>query len=127
MMIEQLDLLNIADKIMEAEKLDFIDIQFKQVRGGGRARYRTRKITIPVWVLDRAEEYQIYYVIHELSHFINYDKNNGYGHNEDLKRIEQRILKEYNITIIYSRAYPKWLCNTQGEKTCDKVGMPLTK
>jgi predicted SprT family Zn-dependent metalloprotease len=126
MITDQLDLLTIADKVIEKEKLNYIDVQFKQVLRG-RARYGTRKITIPLWLLERAKEYQIFYIIHEVSHFINYDTKGYTGHDNNLKRIEQKILKEYHIYIKYAKAYPKWLCNAQGEKICDNFGHYLTK
>jgi hypothetical protein len=126
MVAYELELHTIADKIIEQEQLEDIDIQFKNTHSGS-AKYYTRKITIPFWIFDTVWEYQIYYMIHELSHFINYDKFNGFGHTPKFKEIEQALLKEYNIYIKYAKAYPKYLYNGTGEIICGKLGDTLDK
>jgi len=61
------------------------------------------KITIPNWIFAQADEFQTYYVVHELCHCI-------YGDHKTLfKNLEKSILAEWGIEIEYSRAYPKRL------------------
>ena len=116
------ELLKIAEKTIADNELDNIEIQFKQVLRG-RARAETRKITIPIWAIQGRKEYGIYYIIHELTHFITY-KNFGFdgSHCELFKKIETAILKKYNIKPIYSKAYPKYLEDLQGNKLCSRYG-----
>ena len=108
------ELKNLATVITKKQGIKSIKIQFKNTLKG-RARLRTRSITIPTWVFKYAKEYQYYYMIHELTHFIERDKLGYSGHDNHFKKIESRILKEYGIIPIYSKAYAKELRNLKGE------------
>ena len=123
-MIKQ-ELKQIAEQLIEKNKLPPIKIQFKNICGGGSARYNTRKITIPYWAIQAVKEYAIYYLIHELSHFIAIDNFQTYGHGKIFKEIEKTILKKYNIIPDYAKAYPKALYNLQGERLCGKYGKAI--
>jgi len=98
------DLLAIADATIEQFRLAPIGIQIKDV-ACGRARYKTRKITLPIWVLERNEAYSIWYVVHEIAHFKAIRK----GHGPAFKRAERIMLKAWGIEIEYARAYAKKL------------------
>lgn len=77
-----------------------------QVKGGiraGRARVKTRKITIPAWATKLSPHYAIYYVLHEVAHF------RFRGHGIAFKEHEQSLCKMAGITIDYAKAYPKKL------------------
>lgn len=115
------NLKNIASVIIKKHNIKPIRIEFKQVRRG-RARYKTRSITIPTWIFKGIKEYRIYYMVHELTHFIGHEKFGIGGHGKLFKKIENQILADYNIIPIYSKAYPKELQNPQGQTLCGKFG-----
>ena len=98
-------------------KLPKITIQIKSTRCG-RARFRTNKITLPKWIFTRIKEYQLYYIIHEICHFITLQ-----GHTDKFKQVETDILKEYNILPIYNKAYPKELRDLSGKVLCNNYGV----
>lgn len=106
---------NVASVVIKKHGLKPIKIQFKDV-WRGRARYYTRSITIPLWIFSGVGAFQIYYIVHELTHFICMDKFKNREHGVLFKKIESRILKDYNILPIYSKAYAKELRNLKGEK-----------
>jgi len=108
------ELQELANYMIAEESLKPIDIQLKLVRCG-RARYKTRKITIPTWAKDRGIEYLYYYLIHEVTHFICIDRGIHCGHGRSFKEIEQKWLKEFGIIPIYAKAYPKGLQNLNGD------------
>lgn len=83
----------------------------------GRARPKTNKITIPLWATKRIEEFVIYYTVHEVCHF-----KGGMKHTPRLKKLEQGVLKQWDIMITYAKAYPKMLCSMNGKKLCDGLG-----
>jgi predicted SprT family Zn-dependent metalloprotease len=100
-----------------------ITIEVKELRRGGRAVFNSRYISIPLWA-NRTKEYFIYYVIHEITHFICMGKYRGHG--EEFKMIEQEICKRYNIAIQYSKAYPKCLLRQDtGQVLCGKYGYSI--
>ena len=104
----------LSNLICESEKINPIEIQIKNTNCG-RARVRTRKITIPLWIYKNSIEFVWYYVIHEVCHFIMYDNNMPKaGHNEVFKAKEKIILKDYGMIPIYARAYPKELKTLNG-------------
>jgi len=116
------ELTQIANETIKNNSLKDITIQFKQVLRG-RARPQTRKITVPIWAIQQVKEYGIYYIIHEITHFIIDDKYKlGYGHGELFKKIETVILRKYNIKPIYSKAYAKRLEDLKGNKLCGRYG-----
>jgi len=115
------ELKNLATIITRKHNLTPIKIEFKAVRRG-RARSLTRAITIPIWIFGSVKEYRYYYIIHELVHFIQRDKFKYSGHGEEFKRIESKILKDYNIIPVYNKAYAKELRNLEGEILCGKFG-----
>lgn len=92
-------------------------IQVRDVNTG-RARRKTNKITIPLWATQRVREYAIYYVIHEVCHFIE----GAWHHTPKLKKLEQGILKRLGIKIEYAKVYPKALYGLDGKKLCGKSG-----
>jgi predicted metal-dependent hydrolase len=118
----KLELKKLANEIIQEHNLKDIAIQFKYVRQG-RARINTRKITIPIWAITGAPSYSVYYVIHEVCHFIVGDKFGfGFGHGELFKKIEMEVLAKYNIKPIYKKAYAKYLTDLEGNVLCGKWG-----
>lgn len=120
--MDKKELTKLFNELIERNGITPIGIDFKKVIKG-RARYGTRKITIPCAVLERVKEYAIYYVIHELTHFVAVDNFNNYGHTPLFRKIESTILKSYGIIPNYSKAYPKALYNLQGQKLCGRQGV----
>ena len=115
------ELKNLATIITRKQDIKPIKIEFKNTLRGW-ARNKTRAITIPIWIFQGIKEYQYYYMIHELVHFIEKDKLGYSGHNNHFKKIESQILKEYGIIPIYNKAYAKELRNLEGKKLCGKLG-----
>ena len=119
-----------ADKIKEAQgeaeqlrdlicnqyNLAPIKIKVKTILQGGTAYYNTRFISIPVWTYNEGLNYFYAYVLHEISHFINYDSKGNLGHSEDFRKIEKTLLKDFGLIPIYSRAYIKALNNEKGQR-----------
>ena len=81
---------------------------FKSVQCG-RASYHTRKITMPIWIFDYSTEYQWCYMIHEVLHFILWDKMQYGGHGDVFKNWERNLLKEFGLSVTYKKAYIKTL------------------
>lgn len=115
------DLQNLALEITKKHNLRPIEIKFKRIQRG-HAYFKTRRITIPTWVLEGVKEYRIYYVVHELTHFIERKLIGFTRHDTLFKNIETKILKDYGIIPIYSRAYIKQLKNFQGQVLCGRLG-----
>lgn len=116
------ELKRLSQIIIKRYDLTPIKIEFKAVKRG-RARSLTRKITIPIWIFESVKEYQYYYIIHELVHFILHDKFGFSEHNKGFKKLESQILRDYNIIPIYSKAYAKELRNLEGKKLCSQFGL----
>ncbi len=90
-------------------------IKFKKI-SGGRAT-KLGNISIPKWTLKESKNqyYALYYVIHEVSHLIQYHRGLKGCHTDEFKEIEKALMLRYNMIPIYSKAYPKKLINQQGE------------
>lgn len=99
-------------------------IKLKNVRRNGRANWKSNSITIPAWVAKYGENYSIYYILHELTH---YYKGSLGGHGPLFKEIENKLLSVWGISIIRAKAYPKTLfANGQEQpspKTKQKFGI----
>lgn len=97
----------VANGITKVFKLESVPIKLKDV-SKGKAHYEKRYITFPLWVIEQKEpEYILYYLIHEISHIIEYDITNQTNHGEYFKKLEQAILKEFGYGIKYKKAYAK--------------------
>ena len=91
-----------------------IRVKVKHLRRG-HSRYKTRLTSIPLWAYGKGEAFFTYYVLHEISHIINYDtEGSERGHSEDFKQIEKTLLKDYGLIPIYKRAYIKALKDING-------------
>ena len=77
---------------------------------GGRANLYRQRFTIPKHAMDRCETYLHYYVIHEFTHCLG-----NLSHDKAFKRKERQLLKMFDITIDYAKAYPRTLY-ANGEK-----------
>ena len=104
----------ITDTLCSKYNLPKIKVEVKHTRQG-RARKKTNKITIPKFAIGYGYSFSLYYIIHEVCHFII-----GYGHRQDFKNKEIEILKDYNLLPIYSRAYAKQLYDLSGNLLWDK-------
>ena len=107
----------LVDRISYYEGLEPVRLEVKGIRGGGRACYRTRRITVPEWAC-RNKYYFTYYAIHEILHFAFM----GQGHSKAFKKREFETLKHYGIIIKYNRAYPNHLEDLEGNTICGRGG-----
>jgi predicted SprT family Zn-dependent metalloprotease len=96
-------------------KLNPIKIKVKDINSG-RAIYKSRFISIPLWAYDRGINYFYWYVIHEVCHFICNDTLMYNAKHSDLfKNKERELLKDFGLIPIYARAYVKELLSNSGE------------
>ena len=67
--------------------------------------YRWRKVTIPTWSIATGRDHSLYYMLHELAHVVTI----GHGHDEEFRRVEDKLLAVYGITIVRraKSPYPK--------------------
>lgn len=94
----------------------------------GRSIYKSGFISIPKWSIEN-KRYFVYYVLHELTHFIIYKKekekilpDNVNTHGIEFKSIEKDLLYNYGIKVIYKKPYPKYLTDRQGKIICEEHG-----
>jgi len=104
----------LRDLIVNKYNLDPIRIKVKDTQRGW-ATYDTRLISIPIWAYLEGLDYFRAYVLHELSHFINYDTTKTYGHCKNFLRIEKELLAGFGLVPIYKRVYLKALKNDKGD------------
>ena len=71
---------------------------------------RSTYLTVPSWALARTEDYAIYYVVHEVTHYFA-----GPGHGLAFKHLEQNALAQWDLFPVYNRVYPKLLKNGAGD------------
>jgi hypothetical protein len=96
----------VAESLKKELQLN-VKIEFKKVdRGYSLAK---GKIVIPLWCIRRNHYYALYYICHELAHQIAYKKYQHFRHDINFKQEEQVLLNKFNLTLIYSRCYPKEL------------------
>jgi predicted metal-dependent hydrolase len=103
------ELQEIADFICNEESIVVPKIQIKDVCCG-RARYKTNKITLPMWLIQEKIEYAYYYTIHEVCHFLTKS-----GHNYNFKKYEEKWLNHFGLKPIYAKAYVKRLLSCDGQ------------
>lgn len=96
-------------------------VDIKDVRCG-RASHFKSKIILPTWIFDDdvAEEYQYYYIIHEVAHLVD-GVRLGQGHDDTFKAIESEMLDDFNLSVDYARAYPSNIYSN-GNLICDGSG-----
>ncbi|HDY88538.1 hypothetical protein LCGC14_0360470 [marine sediment metagenome] len=90
----------------------------------GYANYGTRVLAIPLWAFSLSAkgygsreypiEFRYAYVLHEISHFINIDSGGQYGHQGTFRTAERKLLAEFGLIPVYSRAYIKQLKTENG-------------
>lgn len=110
----QKEALEILKYCLQKYNLNSIDLKVKDTRRGW-AYYDTRFISIPLWSYAKGLNYFYAYVLHEVSHFINNDKNNARGHGIQFKTIEKNLLLDFGMKPIYNRAYIKALTSEAGQ------------
>ena len=99
-------------------KLEPINIRVKNLQGAGRARYRTRFLSVPTWSYKQGGmEYFTAYTIHEVVHFIMHDIHNYKGnHGKKFREMEILLLKEHNIVPLeYKKAYYQRMEDVNGK------------
>jgi predicted SprT family Zn-dependent metalloprotease len=111
----------LKDLIIEKYNLTPIKLKVKNISRGW-AYYDSRYISIPIWAYKYGWEYFYSYVLHEVSHFINYDRGGITGHTNKFKEIEKELLAGYGLIPIYKRAYIKELRNDKGDTLWVKKG-----
>lgn len=103
-------------------EMPLITLQLKDNRTGV-ANYGRNVLTIPLWLFEsskkywnnRSLEYRYYYVLHEISHFINYHTYNATGHQGTFRTVERRLLLDFGLIPVYKRAYVKQLLSENGD------------
>jgi predicted SprT family Zn-dependent metalloprotease len=98
----------ILDYSINTYNLKPIKIKVKNINKG-RAYYLSRFISIPSRAYDKGLTYFYYYVLHEIAHFICYDKFNNSGHSNLFKGIETELLEDFDIIAEYKKVYIKRL------------------
>jgi hypothetical protein len=98
------ELMDLQQYLVDRFFLDDIRITFKDVNCG-RANYRTRGITMPIWIFDHSTEYAWVYMIHEVVHYILFDNKIFDGHGEGFKLQETALLNELGLKPKYAKAY----------------------
>lgn len=96
----------IVDLTSEALRISSIPVRIKKVYGG---RANKNYITLPKWLEEYDEQYQIYYAVHETCHYLRYSIKGIYRHNSLFKSYENEALALWGIKIIRKKAYPKTL------------------
>lgn len=115
------DLQRIAEEMVDSYckeyKLKPINIKVKKLKLGGRSRYKTRFISIPVWsYIQGGVEYFKAYIIHEIIHFIMNDIYHISGHGEKFKNLEIKLLKEIGLNPCdYRKCYYHKLEDSKGK------------
>jgi len=92
----------IVDLTSEQLEISSVQVRIKKVNGG---RANKNYITLPKWLDEYDEQYQIYYAVHETCHY-------GLGrrrHNLLFKKDEDRMLELWDIKIERKKAYPRVL------------------
>ena len=107
-----------ADVACELFDIKKVNIHVKDINAG-RCVYKTRFISIPKWTYGwrHPKEYPLYYLLHEVAHMIDHDKNGNRSmagrkpltHDSIYKTIEKEILALAGISITYKKAYPETL------------------
>lgn len=108
LLIKQLEM--VGQEILKEHK-NSAQIKFKDIR---RGKYRKGNIIIPLWCIKYGKHFAIYYVIHEVSHAIDNNRELRKAHSKEFKKIEKDLLLRFNIIPIYARAYAKKLINREG-------------
>lgn len=119
-MIEQIkkELRELLDFILQEEEIPEshikIKLEFKNNRRG-RAHPNGR-LVVPLWAIKEGVEYAYYYLIHEVSHFINRYRNFSISsHGPEFKDIELFWLVQFGLYPKYKKAYPKKLLSENGK------------
>ena len=86
-------------------------IRLKDVQRGTYSP-TTNNITLPSWLHNFPEVFQIYYCVHEACH------RKVLNHRHEFKKLERRALAFWGIEIDYKKAYPKNLY-VHGRKVYD--------
>ena len=99
-------------------------MKVKDIRQG-RASWITNQFSVPRWALGKGREYAIYYTIHEFAHIVHHLKywtsDFSGGHGKTFKRIENRLLKLFDLKIDRAKTFPKAIY-AGGEKVYTKKG-----
>ena len=86
-----------------------IKIHLKNIQRG-RAKYKTGYISIPLWAVDCGQAYLLYYLIHEICHFMTHN-----GHSSQFQQDERHYLAKYGLIPVYKRVYVKKLLDFDGQ------------
>jgi len=106
----------LKDYVCKKYGLEDIKIRVKDIRRG-RARIRTRYISIPKWSYENHNiHFFMAYILHELAHIICRDFLLGINHNEGFKKVETDLLKDFKMKPEYKRAYIKEIWDLKEEK-----------
>lgn len=101
------NLKDIGYNILNEYGLYHVRIHFKNVKRGWSSN--KGYISIPLWVFNKGYIYAFYYMIHEITHAIQFSKVYHFQHDIKFLNTEIELLKKYHIRIVYQKVYPKKL------------------
>lgn len=95
----------ILDYAVNKYNLKPIVLKVKDIQSG-RAIEASRFVSIPLWAYEKGIHYFYYYVLHEISHFIEWHRGIYLaGHSDIFKSIERELLKDFGLKPDYKKAY----------------------
>jgi predicted SprT family Zn-dependent metalloprotease len=82
----------------------------------GHAVVGRNVVTLPSWAKYELEAFQTYYVAHEMSHFVQWQKSGKASHDREFKAIEDEALSLFDLEIVRRPRshYPVMLSSTDG-------------
>ena len=100
-MMTEADLQAVADLVLEREGSGRrVRVRITTTRRG-HAYIDKGELTVPIWALAQGDDFAIYYTIHEVAHFYHY------GHGDAYKRVEDRLLSHWELSIGRKKHYPR--------------------
>jgi len=89
----------------------------------GHALWKSSCVSIPKWAWTYGEGYLMYYVLHELTHYVGGKLS---GHGVFFKQMEDILLAKWDIRIIRAKCYPKAVYYKGKQIPCPKNKNLLT-
>jgi hypothetical protein len=105
----QEDLQELADVMTAGAGVDRVHVRIKAARRG-YGHPRTRRVTVPRWALDEADEYVTYYLVHEVCHVLVQESRHG----ARFQAAEARWLAAFGMEPVYHGVYVRALRSCRG-------------
>lgn len=88
-------------KVKELSRLNLNDSLLPDMyivnQSRGRCSFKKNYITVPIWALDRGNNYYTYYIAHELSHYISKAYKHDYSFYEVFIKICPRNCQKHEL------------------------------